>query len=372
VEAIAGGKEGMSRPRHGLVLGKFYPPHAGHGLLVRTAAAACDRVTVLVLAATVESIPLAVRVAWMEELHRGLSNVRIVGGLDDHPVDYQSDEAWRLHVALFQSLLDSPVDAVFTSEKYGEELGRWMNAKAVCVDLDRRVAPYSGSAVRADPVGTWDAIADPVRGWFARRVVLVGAESTGKTTLAQALCAALRLRGGAHGLTRWVPEVGREVTAEKLARAQATAALEGRPGPRIEDVAWISADFEAIAHAQTQREDAQARLGGPVLICDTDAFATGIWHERYQGTRSALVEARAVHHPLYLLTHPAEVPFIQDGLRDGERIRGWMTDRFVQRLEETKRRYVLVRGGREERLQRCLAEIDQLLAEGWSLAAPLG
>jgi len=35
--------------RHGLVIGKFYPPHAGHHLLVRTAARACERVTVIVL-----------------------------------------------------------------------------------------------------------------------------------------------------------------------------------------------------------------------------------------------------------------------------------------------------------------------------------
>lgn len=347
--------------KHGLVLGKFYPPHAGHHLLVRTAAAACDRVTVLVLASNVESIPLEIRVGWMKEVHRDLPNVKIVGGLDDYPVDYQSDEIWKLHVALFQRLLDAPVDAVFTSEPYGEELGRRMNAKAVCVDLDRSLYPYSGTAVRADPIATWDAIAEPVRGWFARRVVLVGAESTGKTTLAQQLCEALRLRGGAHGLTRWVPEVGREVTAEKLARVSS-----------VEEITWGSSDFLDIARAQSEREDALARLGGPVLVCDTDAFATGIWHERYVGARSAEVEALAVAHPLYLLTHPDDVPFIQDGLRDGEKIRAWMTGRFAQRLDETGRRFVWIRGDRDQRLQRCLAAVDQLISEGWKLAAPLG
>lgn len=69
---------------HGLVLGKFYPPHAGHHHLVKTAAAQCERLTVLVCAATVESIPLGDRVAWMRDVHPG---VRVVGALDDHPVD---------------------------------------------------------------------------------------------------------------------------------------------------------------------------------------------------------------------------------------------------------------------------------------------
>lgn len=49
-------------PRHGLIIGKFYPPHAGHHLLVRTAAAVCSRVTVVVMAAEMESVPLQRRV----------------------------------------------------------------------------------------------------------------------------------------------------------------------------------------------------------------------------------------------------------------------------------------------------------------------
>ena len=51
----------MTTP-HGLVIGKFYPPHEGHHLLISTAAAVCERVTVLVLSHEVESIPHALRV----------------------------------------------------------------------------------------------------------------------------------------------------------------------------------------------------------------------------------------------------------------------------------------------------------------------
>ena len=42
-------------PRHGLVVGKFYPPHAGHHLLIRAAAAACDRVSVVAMEARIPS-----------------------------------------------------------------------------------------------------------------------------------------------------------------------------------------------------------------------------------------------------------------------------------------------------------------------------
>ena len=53
--------------------------------------------------------------------------------------------------------------------------------------------------------------------------------------------------------------------------------------------------------AGPQREDAAARDGSPVLVCDTDAFATTIWHERYIGARQRRVDviaARGRHAPV--------------------------------------------------------------------------
>jgi HTH-type transcriptional regulator, transcriptional repressor of NAD biosynthesis genes len=364
------------RPRHGLIIGKFYPPHAGHHLLVRTAAALCDEVSVVVMASAVESIPLEQRVAWLREVHRPDRNVRVAGVRDDHPVDLGDDAVWRAHVALMlegvRQAGGGAVDAVFTSEAYGPELGRRLGARHVALDPGRGLVPISGTAVRRDPVRCWEHLAAPVRAGLARRVVILGAESTGKTTLAAALAERLRAPGGALGLTRWVPEYGREHTAAFLARERGRAQLEGRAPPTLEALAWPSDAFEEIAAAQNRREDEEARAGGPVLVCDTDAFATGVWHQRYVGHRAPAVEALARPHPLYLLTHPDDVPFAQDGLRDGEAIRGWMTGVFAERLDATGRRWSWLRGGRTERLGQATRAVEALLAEGWNLADPLG
>src|SRR3954447_12058344 len=75
------------RYRHGLVFGRFYPPHEGHHRLIETAAARCDRITVAVLASPEESIPLASRLAWMRSAHAGQPYVRIVGDHGDRPFD---------------------------------------------------------------------------------------------------------------------------------------------------------------------------------------------------------------------------------------------------------------------------------------------
>ncbi|AMM24266.1 AAA family ATPase [Variovorax sp. PAMC 28711] len=363
---------------HGLVIGKFYPPHAGHQLLIGAAASQCARVTVIAMAASHESIPLALRVRWLRELHAALPNVVVTGIVDDIPIDYGNDAIWRAHVALMREALaaiDAPrVSAVFTSEPYGAELARHFDATPVTLDTARLLAPVSATRFRNDPPAYWDFIAAPVRSDLAWRIVVVGAESTGTTTLSIALAQALRERGGAYGHTRWVPEYGRALSVEKLAAAIAQAQLQGAPRPGPEDLLWPSDEFTRIATTQNAMAREQAAVGGPLLVCDTDAFATAIWHERYVGHRSPAVEAIAGQDRgrLYLLTHHDGVPFEDDGLRDGEALREWMTDRFATRLSETARRHVVLRGDRVERLDAALCAVDALLAGGWGFAAPLG
>ncbi|GAA2453869.1 AAA family ATPase [Streptomyces macrosporus] len=352
---------------HGLVLGKFYPPHAGHHHLVRTAAARCRRLTVLVCASSVESIPLEDRVAWMREAHPE-EGVDVVGAVDDVPVDYSDPDVWDAHMAVFRAAVPEPVDAVFTSEAYGEELGRRFGAVSVAVDVDRTAYPVSGTAVRKDPVGCWGYLAAPVRAALARRVVVVGAESTGTTTLARALAEHYRSRGGVWADTRWVPEYGRRHSEEKYARLRAE-----KPDARLEELVWESGEFELIAERQLADEDAAARVGSPVLFCDTDALATTVWHERYVGGRSRAVEAIAARggHHLWLLTDHEGVPFEDDGLRDGEHLRAWMTDRFRTELSRRGLPHLVLTGPHEERLRTAVAAVDGLLARGWHFADPL-
>ncbi|MEV6213887.1 AAA family ATPase [Nocardia sp. NPDC051833] len=105
-------------------------------------------------------------------------------------------------------------------------------------------------------------------------------------------------------------------------------------------------------------------------MCDTDSFATAIWHERYLGfARPDLVVPPTQH--LWLLTDHVGVPFEDDGLRDGEHLRPWMTERFRAELTCTGRRFVTLTGTHEHRLATAVAAVDALLADGWAIADPL-
>jgi HTH-type transcriptional repressor of NAD biosynthesis genes len=321
----------VKRFRHGLVLGKFWPLHAGHQHLVTEALAACDRVTVQLLGRADEDVPLETRAAWVRELH---PEAHLVAAYDETPVDFDDPAIWDLHEKVVRDLLDAPVDATFTSDDYGAELARRLDATWVQVDAGRVEIPVSGTAVRADPGAHWHFLAPPVRAHYARRVVVTGAESTGSTTLAEALAERL---GAA-----WVPEFGRHWS-------------EVRPGGLA--APWQTPEFVHVVRRQLAWEEAAARRTPvPWLVCDTDAQATTLWHERYVGHLSpevATVAAEQVRPFARILTGD-EIAFVQDGMRDGEHVRHAMQQRFRDTLGDDGVPWTEVRGSVEERVGQTL------------------
>ena len=353
--------------RHGVVVGKFYPPHLGHANLIDRAAAECDRVTVVVAGAAVETIPLGDRVRWLAWHHAATPHVTVVGAVDDHPVDYDDSAIWDLHMDVFTSAIAEvapglPVDAVFTGEEYGDELARRM--QAVSIRVDRQVTGHSGTAARADLAGRWKTLLPPARMGLARRIVVVGAESTGTTTLATDLAR--------HVGVPLVAEYGRSWSAAKLAAARQEASASGLPAPSFDDLTWTSDEFTQIASVQQAAMDRAAEAHA-FVVADTDALATSIWHDRYVGGphQAALDVARIHPAHLYLLTSPDGVAFEDDGLRDGEHLRIHMTEMFRTALNHQSAPWTLLEGSRPERLGRALAQVA-LHARLPVLADPLG
>lgn len=323
----------MKRFHNGVVIGKFYPPHRGHHHLIDTAMGQCERVTVLVCWKPEQTVPISVRLACLREEHPDA----VVLPVEDKLAD-DDTIGWAAFTVQFLGIVP---DAVFTSEDYGDPYAQAMGCKHVLVDRKREVVQCSGTQIRANPLEHYHYLAPRMREFYARRICVIGAESTGTTTMAMALAE--------HYHTNWVPEYGREYSEIKMAADY--------------DGVWQSEEFVHIAREQAKREDEAARSANRLLICDTDPFATTLWHIRYTGQRNAEVEeiARSRHYDLYLLTGD-EIPFVQDGLRDGEHIRHEMHQQFVKELTATGRRWSLLQGTHIERLAKAIELIDGIIA----------
>lgn len=318
--------------KRGLVVGKFYPPHKGHHFLIDFAGERVDELDVLVCDHPSYHIPASLRADWLKQRHPK-ARVHIIPdiGKDD------DSAAWAKHTAKF---LGYTPDIVFSSEDYGDEYARLMDAKHHKVDKQRRQVPISATQIRADVLKHWQFLEPSIRANFAVRVCVLGAESTGTTTLSQALAK--------HYRTVWAPEYGRLYSE----------------GLICTDHIWNSPEFSHIAKAQQDMENQLAGESNGLLICDTNAFATRLWHERYVGDMYTPVDQLAAQDKvdLYILTD-VDIPFVDDGLRDGEHIRHSMHTRFIQELQNQPVPFVIVSGSVEERLKTCLPLIDKLIKE---------
>jgi len=318
--------------KKGIVIGKFYPPHKGHSYLIETALSVVDQLTVIVCDKRGQFIPGSLRAQWIKETHPAADVIVI----DDVVADDDS-KGWAEYTI---RILGYKPDAVFTSEDYGHAYAQHMGCEHVCVDKDRKTVPISATKIRERPLAHWEYLAPCVREYFARRIVILGAESTGTTTMARALAK--------HYKTCWVPEFGRMYSEGKISAGDLSP--------------WRTDEFVFIAKEQNKMENAFARACNKILICDTDSFATELWHERYMGFMSdevARVSAgRAYDH--YFLTD-VDIPFVQDGLRDGEHIRVAMHKRFIEELEKKGKSYTILSGSHEQRIKEAMKICDSVL-----------
>jgi NadR type nicotinamide-nucleotide adenylyltransferase len=316
-----------------IVVGKFYPFHAGHAYLIGTALKGSDQVTVLVVDHSTQVLPGEERAAWIREMFPQ-AKVRVIRDIERD----NDSKAWAEYTL---ALLGYRPDKVFTSEDYGTAYAKFLGAEHILVDKQRVAVPISGTKIRKNPYAAWEHMSAPVRARLARRVALVGAESTGTTTLTRALAKQFR--------TTWVPEFGRFYTEGKM----------------LSETKWETEEFAFIADIQNRMEDAYARQADRILFCDTTAWATRLWHERYMGRLDPAVDALAHNrrYDLVILTGD-EIPFVDDGMRDGEHIRHAMQGRFRELLESECIPYIEVRGSVEERLAQAVVACEGLLRSG--------
>jgi HTH-type transcriptional repressor of NAD biosynthesis genes len=278
-----------------------------------------------------QTIPAGDRARWLEDVVPG--NVSIVVTPDDLPT---ANEPWAQRA--LEVLPERPTVA-FTSESWGPGWAEAMGCRHVAVDIDRREFPISANAIRADLKANFGWMVPASRAELARRVVVVGTESTGKTTLAEALAET-------YG-TVWVPEYGRSY-------------WEGRR--HLVDHSWDTDEFTRIAttHHEVEAHLARRAVGG-LVVSDTDALVTGVWHRRYLGFDSpVLADIAARHRPdLYLVCAP-DFDWAQDGTRESLEHCADMHRHTLASVEKSGVGFEVLTGDHDFRLRRASEHVDEL------------
>ncbi len=319
------------------VFGKFLPFHKGHEAMINFALTKCDFLTVLICCSDKEKIDAPIRKNWLQTTFQSVKNIEIntYNYLESElpNTSVSSKEVSKIWSATFKTFFPD-YDFVITSEEYGDYVATFMGIKHIRFDMERKLFPISATALRNDIFTYWNFLPDAVKPYFAVKIVLLGTESTGKTTLAQQLAH--------HFQSSLVKEAGRDIIDNS------------------NDFEFNNLYLIAYEHARRIKE---ARLDkNPLLFIDTDihitqSYAHFIFGKKLEIPHNIYDLNKA---DLYLyLNHDA--PYIQDGTRLNETQRNLLHFSHKQILSDYNVHFEEISGNWGERFEKAVEQVNKLI-----------
>lgn len=168
-----------------------------------------------------------------------------------------------------------------------------------------------------------------------QKILILGAESSGKSQLAEALAK--------HYQTVWVPEYLREFVE-----------LQQRVPNEDEQL--------HIAQMQLEREQAMLAQANHWLFCDTSPMMTALYSDYYfQRVPEQLQELALQYDYGFTLVTAPDIPWVADGLqRESPLVRQQIHTQLVDTLDERGIPFLLVEGDLQQRLEQVIFTLEFL------------
>lgn len=340
----------MGKRKIGMYGGKFIPVHMGHVYAMIKASTMVEELHVIVSYdeeyekehyyhhSHIEPIPYKIRLRWWKQITKNLPHVHVHAIYEPQTGEFSD---WELGAERIMAAVGKPIDTVFSSENaYGEYFEKlYPDAEHVMIDSARSVYPISATKIRTEgPLKHWEMLPKFVQSYFVKKIVVVGTESCGKSTLVKNLAT---LYNTAH-----VEEWGRTYYE------------------RLGTYETLESDFPEIAFEHQYQIKEQLKKANKLLFIDTEALVTQFFSIAYEGkTQPVLNEiAKLQQFDLWLFLEP-DVDWIDDGTRvfGEENVRQTNNDILKSLLEEAGIQTISISGSYQERLEKAMEEVNKLL-----------
>lgn len=331
----------------GMYGGSFNPLHMGHIKCIIQAANQCEKLIIVISnGVNRNEIDIRIRYRWIYQITKHIGNVRIMTISDNCKTkSAYSEKEWYNDAEKIKDFAGEKIDVVFCGSDY-DKSSFW----AKCYpDAELNILErdwISSTKIRENIYKYWDCIPKICQPYFVKKVLLIGGESTGKSTLTINLAN--------YYNTNYLEEVGRDISE--------------RSGT---DRMMIPDDFTDILLTHKIREIEALKQSRKLLIEDTDCLITQFYISFLEGKNKenniALSDAIALlnSYDLILFLEP-DVKFVQDG--DRSEIICNNRDKYSNVIKDIFRshgfEFISVSGDYQQRFEQSVKLIDNLLFGG--------
>jgi HTH-type transcriptional regulator, transcriptional repressor of NAD biosynthesis genes len=335
----------------GFIGGKFLPLHQGHVYAIIHASSMVDELYVvlshsqirdkdLCKGSKMDYIPPHIRLRWLSQLTRDMPHVKVIS-IEDY--EGKDDYDWNQGAQLIKQAIGKPIDYVFSSEFDYNDIFRelYPDSKHVMIDPERSHVTICATAIRNEGVyRNWEYLPDFVKPYFIKKVVVVGTESCGKSTLSKNLAKIYN--------TAYVEEYGRTVCE----------GLGGCEGIMVKE------DYQKIAYGHKMKEIEAIEKANKVVFIDTEVIVTQFYSHLYNDEHQPVLDeiAKLQEYDLWLYLEP-DVKWVDDGLRvhGTKEVRDQNNHDLKALLEKHMINYKVLSGDYVSRLKGAMESIDILL-----------